>query len=190
MLSAAQAYTAVLTFDDISTGSYGFIPDGYGGFNWEDFYYINAPLECPDSGANNGRVSGDYIATSSDYNSPGNGRITGNLFTFDGVYLTASWRDNLNIQVDGYFNDSLVYSSMVVVSTDAPTWCQFDYENIDELRFYPYGGTHHEGFPFDGEYFVIDDFTYIPEPASIAFLGLGFYILRCLPSRLKRKLEI
>lgn len=195
IFSVIQAHAVVLTFDDIGSPSEGYdrIPDGYGGLNWGNlldggaFYYIDAPTMFPDSGFNNGRVSGDYIAYCTSYGPAGTGKITGSTFTFEGAYLTSGWYDDLNVQVEGYFNDSLIYTSTVTIDTTGPTWCEFNYANIDELRFSSFGGTVHEGYPDYDRYFAVDNFTYIPEPSSIAFLSLGFYILRRLPSRLKRR---
>ena len=178
-ISICQGY--VLTFDDISDlsdNSYP-IPDGYGGFNWEDFYYMNAPSVWPDSGYDNGIVSGDYVAFPSKFYEPGTGRITGNLFTFNGAYLTAAWRDGLSVQFDGYLNDVLLYSTTVVVDTTGPTWFDFDYIGIDELAFSAYGGIQNPNYPFqEGTHFAMDNFTYIPEPGIILFFGLGSLLIR------------
>jgi len=103
VLFAAAACTnaAVLTFDDIGTGNGGIIPDGYGRFNWGKsfsegvFYYLNANM-FPDSGFNNGRVSGNYVSHSTPYMTEGKGWLTGEPFTFNGAYFTAAWRDGLN----------------------------------------------------------------------------------------------
>jgi len=184
----AQAY--VLTFDDIGTNVSGTIPDGYGGFNWSKsfdegiFYYINVPLvigTLTDSGIFNSLVSGDCVAWPSPYIYEGKGWISSdNPFIFQGVYITSQWRDGLNIQVDGYLNGSLVpgYSTMVTIDTTGPTWSQFDYENIDELRFSASGGTQHNGYEYDYTNFVMDNFTYIPEPATLLLFALGTVLLR------------
>lgn len=179
----AQAY--VLTFDDISLSDSAPIPDGYGGFNWGNlhnggaFYYLNAPLVSPDSGYANGVVSGSYVAFPTTYTHEGIGWLTSaDLFTFNGAYFTAAWRDGLNVQVDGYLNEQLIYTTTVVVDTIGPTWCQFNYESIDELRFSAFGGTVHEGYQYDNTHFVIDNFTYIPEPTTLLLYALGVVLLR------------
>jgi hypothetical protein len=178
LLLPVCANATVLTFDDISTNSYGRIPNGYGGFNWELFWYLNPADIYPNSGFNNALVSGNYIAGVSDYAVPGIGLITGSPFTFNGAYLTAGWNDGLNVKVDGYLSDILIYSTTVVIDTTGPTWYVFNYENIDKLEFSSYGGTHHEGFPFEGAYFAMDNFTYIPEPITALLLGLGYLTMR------------
>lgn len=179
---AQAAY--VLTFDDIGETEDSLpVPDGYGGFNWGNlavgaFYYFNPKVLTPNSGFNNGLVSGDYLTTCGAYGIPSLGRITGELFAFHGAYFTAGSRDGLNVQVDGYLDDQFIYSTTVVVDTTGPTWYEFNYENIDELRFSASGGVHHEGYEDHETYFAIDNFTYIPEPTIISLLLLGGVFLR------------
>ena len=120
----------VLTFDDIgiATNETKLVPDSYGGFNWGDpfnggaFYYFAPEILTPNSGFANGLVSGDYLTTCGEpYGTSGIGRITSDAFTFNGTYLTAASRDGLNIQIDGYLDDSLIYSTTTVVDTTEPT---------------------------------------------------------------------
>ena len=62
---ASAASAAVLTFDDFTTGSYQAIPDGYGGFNWDNattIMAVNGPIHAPGSGYEHGAVSGNYTA--------------------------------------------------------------------------------------------------------------------------------
>ncbi len=178
LLSAVQTQAIVLTFDDISTTGQASVPNGYGSLNWNLFFYTNTPEMIPDSGFNNGRVSGEYVAIVSDYSEPGIGRITGELFSFEGAYLTAGWNDGLSVQVDGYLEDGLIYTTTVTINTIGPTWCEFNYTNIDELRFSSYGGTVHEGYPDNGEYFCMDNFTYTPEPGTLLLFVFGAVLLR------------
>ena len=167
----------VLTFDDVFSQD-GYIPNEYGGFDWVNFGVIRN-IDAPGSGFDTGTVSGDYVAfnawaeaasiTSSD------------IFDFDGVYLTAAWRNGLNITVAGYENDSLLYSTTVVVDTTGPAWFDFNYVGINRLEFDSYGGV--DVFLYgSGEHFVMDDFEFTPpamhSPSPGALLlgsiGVGF----------------
>lgn len=98
------------------------------------------------------------------------------MFTFNGVYLTAAWREDLNIRVGGYLGATQVYSTTVVVDPWAPTWFDFNYTGIDRLVLASSGGTN-PGLNGDGTHFVMDDFTFnedvIPEPATVSLLALG-----------------
>jgi hypothetical protein len=188
LLLPVCANATVLTFDDIGTSAYGIIPDGYGGLNWSKsfsdgvFYYQNISLRIPipgGSGLFNGVVSGDCVALPTPYVYEGKGWISSiTPFTFNGVYFTAVWRDGLNVKVDGYLSDVLTCSTTVVVNTTGPTWCEFNYANIDELWFSASGGIVHEGYLSDNTEFVMDNFTYIPEPISLILFGLGALTLR------------
>ena len=55
--SANQAQAAfTLNFDDINVGGQNSIPNGYGGFDWNNFFTIDKTI-LPDSGYNRGTVS-------------------------------------------------------------------------------------------------------------------------------------
>lgn len=179
-LSSISNATFVLTFDDIGTTPVDAnpIPFGYGGFDWHDISYLDPSIVTTDSGYANGIVSGSYVALVSNYPHEGIGWLTGNPFTFNSAYLTAAWRDGLNVQVDGYLNDVLTYSTTVIISTTSPTLCEFDYTNIDELRFSASGGVVHEGYIGDNTQFVMDHFSYIPEPVTSLLLIVGTLLSR------------
>ena len=161
----------VLYFDDLTTDilSTTVTPNGYGGLNWSGFGVIHKDYHNHANGYDNGTVSGNYtvynkfacVAAISDGN-----------FSFNGAYLTAAWNTGLNINLKGYINGSLLYNQTVVVNADAPTWFNFNFNNIDELVFDSFGGVD-AGFGSSSEHFAMDNFTYvIPEPATMSFLGL------------------
>ncbi|NET53032.1 MAG: hypothetical protein F6K09_31505 [Merismopedia sp. SIO2A8] len=82
---AAEA--TVLTFDNITTNSLRIISDGYGGFDWTNFYVINGSY-VPNTGYDNGTVSGNNTAFNG-FARP----VTVNsdsVFDFNGAYLTAA----------------------------------------------------------------------------------------------------
>ncbi|MBN2377078.1 MAG: PEP-CTERM sorting domain-containing protein [Sedimentisphaerales bacterium] len=176
----------VLTFDDIGTTPIDAepIPDGYGGFDWYTILYLDPSIVTVDSGYANGIVSGDYVALVSNYSHEGIGWLTGNPFTFNGAYFTSVWRDDLNIQVDGYLDNSLIYTTTVTIDTIDPVWFQFEYENIDELKFSASGGTVHDGYIWDNTQFVIDNFSYIPEPSTILLFTFGGLLLKRIHKQL------
>lgn len=178
-IAPMPSLSAMLTFDDISLEpEFAPIPNGYGGFNWSNMYYLNStPSIYEDSGYARGTVSGNYVAFNA-FANPGDvlAISSGDTFDFNSTYLTAAWNHDLNINVQGYLNGSLVYNQTVVVSDDAPTLFNFNYLGIDQLKFVSFGGTD-AGTPGGGEHFVMDNFTYnaqaVPEPATIGLMGLG-----------------
>jgi len=150
----------VLDFDDVLAEDNGYIPDGYGGFDWMNFGVV-----CGDcalgSGFDTGTVSGDYVAFNTFANVAS--VVNDEIFDFNGAYLTAAWRNSLNITVAGYKNDSLLYSTTIVVDTTGPTWFDADdnYNGIDRLEFDSFGGK--DVFLYgSGEHFVMDDFEFTP----------------------------
>lgn len=187
---AAQA--AVLTFDDITIDESGAIPDGYGGLDWDDIHVLSSQKsgrEFLNSGYGNGTVSGEYVA----YNRfAGVGTVSSSsMFDFNGVSLTGAWNNGLNIVVEGFLDGVLKYSQTVVVNTDAPTFFNFDFLGIDQLKFASFGGTHIGG-DWSGTQFAMDNFTInetdstsVPEPASV--LGLLAVGTLGAGSALKRK---
>ena len=107
----------VLTFDDIGeVDESTLIPDGYGGFDWDYFYYRNSSVPSQTNGYNNGLVSGVYLAHNSGYfNLVG---LSGTSFTFQGAWLTAAWRDGLNIKVEGYYFDETKWDGSDLCAID------------------------------------------------------------------------
>lgn len=173
---AAQA--AVLTFDDVSnTSSFDSIYNGYGGFNWNNFLVENGTsLPVTGTGYDNGRVSGDYTA----FNGFGQLAILSNsVFDFNGTYLTGAWHDGLSIVVEGLKNGSSLYSKTVVVDTTGPTWFDFNFLGIDQLKFTSFGGVNPGFSGGDGTQFAMDNFTFnetksVPEPTTtLGLLALG-----------------
>jgi len=176
--AATNTQAAVITFDDLPATELDAIPDGYHGFNWGASHMLNVNYFhkdlLPDTGFENGVVSGDYaafnfLATTS--------TITGDLFDFNGAYLTAGWNDGLNIEVTGFLNNALLFTQTVVVNTSAAQWFNFNFLGINSLSLRAWGGV-----PIDpmniGEMFVMDNFTIneptaVPESSSLILLLLG-----------------
>lgn len=171
------AQAAVLTFDDIAPiEGLAEIPDGYGGFTWDNFYYLNGSNSIEsDTGYDNGRVSGDYVS----FNGFGNQAIvSSSLFDFNSAYITGAWNDGLSVTVEGLNNGTTLYSTTVVVDTTSPTLVNFDFLGIDELRFTSFGGVEPD-YLLDqggGTQFALDNFTFnetvtpVPEPTLLSGL--------------------
>ncbi|MEH1926751.1 PEP-CTERM sorting domain-containing protein [Nostoc sp.] len=187
----AVAQATVLTFDDIAPISYyEQIPNGYGGFNWDNFNYVNG-LNTIDrrTGYDNGRVSGDYVA----FNGDGNPALVSNsVFDFNSAYLTAAWNNGLSVTVKGLKSGATLYSKTVVVDTTQPTLVNFDFFGVDELKFTSFGGVEPDYLIKSGAgtHFALDNFTFnekatsVPEPTllpallTIATLSAGSVLRR------------
>ena len=172
---AGSAGATVLTFDDIAAPTSSFEPilNGYGGFSWDNFYYMNRnyPLSkgFPDTGYKNGTVSGDYSAFNG-YGEFASLNINSGVFDFVGASLTSAWLGGNSVIVEGYLGGPMgtrVDAMTVTVNTDTATWFAFNFVGIDSLVF---SSTEKQ--------FVLDDFTYnsstpVPEPATMLLLGAG-----------------
>ena len=186
---AAQA--TVLTFEDLPPiSNYAPIPNSYGGFNWDNFSYRNgSDPAISRTGYDTGRVSGNNVA----YNSSGNPAIVNDgVFNFNSAYLTAAWNDGLSVTVEGLRNGSLLYSKNVVVDTKKPTLVNFDYLDVDAVRFTSSGGTEPDYLINKGGdvQFALDNFTFnetpksVPEPTlvlallSVSTVGVGSMLKR------------
>lgn len=170
-VSGAAANAAVLTFDDIahqSQNSYGDI-DQYKGFSFNSTLDW---LDLVDSTWNYGAVSGDFGMLN---NNGGMGIVTkvGNAdFTFDGLWAQTWGRASARSgTIYGFNNGAQVWA--LTKTINGTSYTKFDgmAGKIDELRIDL------------GNHFLVDNLALnepaapapaqVPEPASLALLGLG-----------------
>jgi hypothetical protein len=175
-IAAATSTTqaAIITFDDLPATDFGMIDNGYQGFSWDWFAYINKS-SLPNTGFATGVVSGEYGAYN---NFAATATTSGNPFDFNGAYLTAAWKDGLRIEVIGFLNNVALYSETVIVNTTQAQWFSFNFSGIDALSFRAFGGTAAIDPNEVGEHFLLDNFTVnepiaVPEPSSLALFTLG-----------------
>jgi hypothetical protein len=151
------AQTEVIGFDDLpfkATGGYP-IPNSYGGFQWQNFDYLNAVFSIVNpSGYLNGMVSQDYVI----YNVGGQpAQIIGGTFNLNSAYLTGAWNDGLQVEVQGFIGVTLVYDNTYTVNATGPTLINFNYLGVDEVNFISSGGSPHPGFTHNGTMVVLDN---------------------------------
>ncbi|MEH2308966.1 PEP-CTERM sorting domain-containing protein [Nostoc sp.] len=175
-LGTGEAQGLVLTFDDLDATSQfdgNEIPNGYGGLNWDNFYYLTTPTyQINPSGYTFGTVSSPNVAYNL-FGDPATVSIDGGQFDFNSAYLTAAWSNGLDILVEGFSDGITKYATIVTVDTTSPTQFNFDFLDIDSLKFTSSGGIN-AGYEGSGTQIVLDNFTYnsktVPEPTTI--LGL------------------
>jgi hypothetical protein len=151
----------VIDFEKGLTGLVGFLPSNYAGFTWEDQpEYVNKSFSLPVTVG----IVGNYALYPKWYNNVGViGAMARNAhFNFKGAYITpttASGASGLWVNVEGYRNGEMVYNALVVTYTDHAYWFNFDFKNIDRLRFWS-----------DSYYlprFVMDNITYTDYVAQV-----------------------
>ena len=138
----------LITFDDLPTPgpSGSLIPNGYGGLDWSNFYYLNGTTyQYQPNGYNNGIVSPHNVALNG-YGSTAMNSASGGTFEFNSAYFTGAWNDGLQMTVQGYDNSMLLDSVTFTINTSGPTLETFDWTGVNELVFSSIGGTHNPSF--------------------------------------------
>lgn len=172
-----------------ATTSFSLVPNGYGGLNWENVYYINRNY-LAGSGYDHGTVSAPNAA----FNGFGTvatviDPVVGQFFNFASADLTSAWIPGLQVRIDGY-NTSLnpvapIRSTTVTVNPTGPTLFDFStlgggFNGINKLTFTSFVNSSDPSPNPAGTEFVMDDFKFTttttggtPEPASLVLGVLG-----------------
>ncbi|WP_066376687.1 hypothetical protein [Anabaena sp. CA = ATCC 33047] len=189
------ASTTVINFDDL-TNSEAHIPNGYNRLKWDNFYMLNTVNYVYASGYKNGTVSQRNIAYNAWAKPATISGISGNTFNFNSVYLTAAWKNGLNILVEGFTKGNLSYSQIVTVDSITPTQFVFNYLNVDRVRFSSFGGVQVPDYVGVGQHFALDNLSLthiskpVPEPltmgSTVVVLGLGFW-MKCKKASVEMK---
>ena len=176
-MAALQANASLVTFDDLS-GSEPQIQNGYAGLNWNNFYAVDGENYWTPSGYQAGVESKNMVA----FNGYGNTAVISNQkFDLNSAYLTAAWRDNLQVQVIGSLGSKVLYDKTYTLSATARTQILFNYLGIDSVTFKSTGGTDHQGYYQawnNTTQFAMDNMVInaVPEPsnyvAGVSVLGM------------------
>jgi hypothetical protein len=176
--SVSSASANTLTFDDLpglADGQFAPINDGYGGLNWDNFYYVNAPnqppgtwlgydeaVASPPNVATNGGFVYTTASISSDY-----GPIH-----FDSAYVTqtvlgGSW---FPTTFTGWRGDQAVYTRQFNEWPGDRDFVTFGWTDLTAVSMSSYAG-----------FTALDDvtFRFAPEPeawATTIVAGLGLLL--------------
>lgn len=176
LLVSTAANAVVLTFDDLP-GTLGYIPNGYGGLQWNNFGTTNSS-GTPGTGYDTGSVSGLNTA----FNMFGSAASfsSATAFSLRDAFFTGAWNDGLQIHVVAT-GGSNTYTSDFIVNTSGPLNVFFNWSNINSVTFTSFGGVAHAGLNGYGTHFAMDNLAInevvsaVPEPETYAMLlaGLG-----------------
>jgi len=182
---SGMAGAANLCFDDLSD-TLKPIPDGYGGYHWHNFNYLDATdSKFTNSGYHAGLSSPKSVA----YNSLAKDAsvFADTPFTFGGTYFTGAWNNGLHILVTGYLSGKLVGSDDFVASAYVSTWYAPSWSGtVDKLTFHSYGGIDVPGYSGSGNHFAMDNFSVVhPVPLlpSILLFAPGLFGIAAIRRR-------
>jgi Dockerin type I domain len=160
----------VITFQDLGQSDlYGSsIPPVYAGMAWTNFCVLTVP-NYPNnpSGYQAATISGQNVA----YNCPGvspqdqapaSFSAKSGTFTLNSASLTAAWRDNLIVAIQGLYKGQTVDQTVVVLNPYGPAYVTFNWSGLDTVVFTPSGGTPVNRFPFALENFAIANLAITP----------------------------
>jgi PEP-CTERM motif len=164
------AHATVVTFDDLA-GNASSVPDGYGGFDWNNLTTVGS-LNAVNSGYQStgygaGTVSGSNVIFNWGGTSPvGITLATAATFTYIGAFFTGAWESE-TVSFTGLLNGAVVdTSSAYAITTSGPQFIELDWTGINELII---ANT--------GMQWAMDNFTFsaspVPEPASMTLLSLA-----------------
>ena len=169
LTSACMAQNVTITFDDLPTPVIddtdgdgdvdvydGSVTNGYNGLTWDNFGVASA-AEPHFSGYYAGTISPTNVA----FNGNGNPAdfYGTNQFRLVSAYLTAAWNDDLQLEVLGYLNGTVVYNNIYYLSSTSPTLINFNNAVVNDVSFQSSGGSHNPNYDEYGEQFALDNLT-------------------------------
>jgi hypothetical protein len=123
--------TNLITFDDLPDMT--FVPNGYGGLQWNNFEVISKSDRWAQDGYQVGIVSPSNEVFNP-YGAPGS-ISSGTKFDLVSAYLTAAVLPRLQIEVQGFANGALTYDQTYPLTTNSPNFITFNYSGVDSVKF-------------------------------------------------------
>ncbi len=148
-LLTSSGFATVINFEDAFIDGGLPIANPYYGLIWNNFDPLPTSLMPTPSGYTAALLSGNTIVfngNGGDGGIAGPATISSGIFNLNAGYFASAWLDNLQLQVAGFFNGSLMYSNTYTLSATTGTMINFNYQGVDTVIFSSSGGTPHAGF--------------------------------------------
>lgn len=148
------AHAAVLNFDDHLPNQS--LENGYGELNWHNFNVADTSqfVSEPNSGYVKGLISPTNVIFNSSVTAAEFYKST--PFTFNSIYLTAAWNNQLIVEVTGYRGAQQVAFKTLTLDPYSSTLVIFNWVDVDRVSFVSSGGTN-AGVGGSGTQFVADN---------------------------------
>ncbi len=182
VMLTCPSFATIVNFDDLPTTLTGppnwdFVPASYAGLTWTGFEVLNGDDLGPNYKNTYGNTYGPTSSTNFAYNG-GNGNLTTlistTLFDFIGADFTSFVQNNTyqgwsakSLTLRGKVGGTEVYTLPVALPNDKFIAVTANFTGIDTLVIQSEGA---------GKYWGMDNFSFaipVPEPATVALLGLG-----------------
>jgi hypothetical protein len=139
----------------------GVMSELYEGLRWVNVWYMHEQWVKSNhtiSGWNNAYTHGHTCVI---FNGKGNSMKicsrhkdteTFSLISFE---ATAAWHDDLQINVIGKRAKQEIYSTVINLQFDNSKVFQFNWKDIDQIKFIPMNGTQHSQIQYEEKYFAL-----------------------------------
>jgi hypothetical protein len=166
--NSSVANATIINFDDLGPSCCNAVPNGYNGFNFNNFYSIEDTYH-PGSGYDLGTISAHNTMFNGFGSTASFGLAnTANSFTLNSFYATAAWNNGLTLFLEGIDNGLVVFSTSLSLSKTIASLVTLNWGGIDTFRMYTnQGGSQ---VAFDN---VAVNVSSVPVPAALPLLATG-----------------